>query len=1064
MNIKRQWARPVTKRMEEAMSADLEERIQATGKRLYDLLEGESPTLFKKQYWLGKVLDWCMGDQAFKVEMFRFIDVFPYLTSPESIARHLQEYFARPELKLPSALQWGIKFVSPSSIAAKLVAKGFTDNITSMAKQFILGEDPRDALTALGRLRSKGIAYTADLLGEAVVSEDEAEEYVHRYIELLDVLNEARVRWPALGGDSSELDWGHSPKVNISVKVSAMYSQMNNVAFDHSVGMAKERLRPLFRRAMATGAFVNLDMEHHNLKNLTLTLYRSLMEEPEFRDYPFTGIAIQCYRRDSEADLQDLIDWGRRRGIQFTVRLVKGAYWDLEVIWGRAKNWPIPVFGDKPETDANFERLGRVILQNRDFIKLACASHNLRSIASIIESAKDFGIPAERVEYQVIYGMGEPIRNALVKAALPVRVYSPIGEMLQGMAYLVRRLLENTANESFLRQSFAQGVEVQRLLRNPLELMEEKPPHPASERTTPEDSGKRVFLNEPVRDWTLSEHRERFAKALKSTRNTLPRKISPVIGGSLLETDTEIRSTNPNAPDEVVGIVAAAGKANAERAIQGAKAAFVSWRDTHYRTRCEFLFQAAVHARRLRDELAALQVLEVGKSWSEADADVCEAIDFLEYYGREMLRLGPPRSMGHIPGELSHLIYEPRGVCAVIAPWNFPLAISMGMTSAAIVTGNTVIYKPASQSPVTGSMVFEIFKQADLPPGVLNFLPGYGSEIGDCLVTHPDVATIAFTGSKDVGLRIFELAARSSSQGAGVKQVIAEMGGKNAIIVDEDADLDEAIVHILQSAFGYQGQKCSACSRLIVLEENYLRLIGRLKSAAESLHLGPVEDPKNFMGAVIEPAARQKILDYLTIAKQEGTILLQRDIPSSPLDSALKTQHSVRDTQDSGPSTQDPGPSTQDSGPSTQDSGPSTQDSGPSTQDPFFVPLTIVVDIRPEHRLAQEEIFGPVLAVIKVRDFEEALEVANGTQYALTGAVFSRSPENIARARREFRVGNLYINRGCTGALVGRHPFGGFRMSGVGSKAGGPDYLIQFMVPRNIVENTIRRGFAPSGE
>ncbi len=319
---------------------------------------------------------------------------------------------------------------------------------------------------------------------------------------------------------------------------------------------------------------------------------------------------------------------------------------------------------------------------------------------------------------------------------------------------------------------------------------------------------------------------------------------------------------------------------------------------------------------------------------------------------------------------------------------------------------------------------------------MLNFLPGPGSEIGDFLVSHPEVALIAFTGSKDTGLHIVELAAKTSQNARGVKHVIAEMGGKNAIIVDADADLDEAILHILHSAFGYQGQKCSACSRLIVLEENYDRLVERLKSAAESIPLGPVEDPKNIIGAVIEPAARQKILDYIAIGNEEGTLLLQREyVP--------ETQH----------------PAPQHSALSTH-----TQHSALSTQHSLFVPLAIFTDIRPEHRLAQEEIFGPVLAVMKVKNFEEALQVANSTQYALTGAVFSRSPENIAKARREFRVGNLYINRGCTGALVERHPFGGFKMSGIGSKAGGPDYLLQFMTPRNIVENTLRRGFAPSDD
>jgi len=308
-------------------------------------------------------------------------------------------------------------------------------------------------------------------------------------------------------------------------------------------------------------------------------------------------------------------------------------------------------------------------------------------------------------------------------------------------------------------------------------------------------------------------------------------------------------------------------------------------------------------------------------------------------------------------------------------------------------------------------MLYHIFQKTKLPRGVLNFLSGPGSEIGDCLVTHPDVALIAFTGSKEVGLRIIELAGNTPQGATNVKNVVAEMGGKNAIIVDSDADLDEAILYVLQSAFGYQGQKCSACSRLIVVEENYKRLVKRLKDAAESIELGPMDDPKHFMGAVIDAEAKENILQYIQIGKKEGKCLVERDFPDSR---------------------------------------------------GHFVPLTIFTDIRPEHRIAQEEIFGPVLAVIKVKDFDEALEVANSTQYALTGGLFSRSPENIDRARREFRVGNLYINRGCTGALTGRHPFGGFKLSGVGSKAGGPDYLLQFMVPRTVAENTLRRGFAPT--
>jgi RHH-type proline utilization regulon transcriptional repressor/proline dehydrogenase/delta 1-pyrroline-5-carboxylate dehydrogenase len=995
-----------------AMALDLEQRIKQTGLWLYQLIAGETPSIFRKDYWTGKVMEWCMQNQAFKVEMFRFVDVFPYLTRPESVSRHLQEYFCRPDQNFPLALQWGIKSVAPDSMAAKMIAKSIANNITAMGKQFIAGQNAQEALSTLTALRAQGMAFTADLLGEAVVSEVEAEEYCSRYLDLFNVLESAQRKWPALGGGPTDLDWGHTPKVNVSVKPSAMYSQMHARAFAHSVDMAKERLRPVFRKARDSGALVLLDMEQTALKNLTLALYRSLMEEPEFRDYPHTGLVIQAYLRESEPDLRELLHWSKKRRQRFTIRLVKGAYWDAEVIAARQCGWPVPVFTHKHATDASFEKLARILLENHRLVNFACASHNIRSIAAVLETSKDLRVPPEHLEYQVLYGMAEPVRTALRKAGLQLRLYTPMGELIPGMAYLVRRLLENTSNESFLSQSFALAVSREELLRNPEELLREEAASTAAvagqKATQPDPIAP--FANEPPLDWTIEENRERFAKGLKQVFKDLPFKVPLLIGGRKVSSGQEIHSTDPNHPERLVGTVAAAGRDEAEQAISAARQAFSAWRETPPEKRAAYLFKAAAAARKTRHELAALQVYEVGKTWNEADADVCEAIDFLEYYGREMIRWGTARRMGHAPGESSYLCYEPRGVGVVIAPWNFPMAISTGMTSAALVTGNTVVYKPASQSPVIGSMIARIFEEARLPAGVLNFLPGPGSVLGDFLVSHPAVAFIAFTGSKDVGLRLVELAHRTPEGARSVKKVIAEMGGKNAIIVDADADLDEAVHHILQSAFGYQGQKCSACSRLIVLEENYSKLVERLKAATESLLLGPSEDPRSSMGAVIDAAAVRKIDAYAEIGKQEGNLLVERSYPNP-------TGH--------------------------------------------FTPLRIFTEIRTEHRLAQEEIFGPILAILKVRDFDEALEVANSTQYALTGGLFSRSPDNIARARREFRVGNLYINRGCTGAIVGRHPFGGFDMSGVGSKAGGPDYLLQFMVPRNVVENTLRRGFAP---
>ena len=858
------------------MPIDLDSRIVDRGRMLYNRIEKDTPSFFEKDYWTSKILDWCMNDEAFKVEMFRFVDVFPALQEPKSVARHLREYFARPEQKFAEVLQRAVRSVDPDSFVASILAKGVGRNIRAMGRHFIIGETPAKALPVLRKLREKGLAFTIDILGEAVVSEPEAERYARRYRELLDAMSKEAALWKPLSQGAENRDWGVSPKINVSVKASAMYSQMNPRAFDHSIEMAKNRLRPIVRRAKELGAFVNIDMEQHSMKNVTIAIYRSLLEEPEFQGYPHTGIAIQAYLRESEEDVAALLDWCRARQQRITIRLVKGAYWDAEVMWARQNNWPVPVFTDKHESDANFERVARLVLGNHQFLNLACGSHNIRSIAAVIETAREMQVPEDRLEFQVLYGMAEPIRKALLDEGLRVRLYSPLGELVPGMAYLVRRLLENTSNESFLRKSFSEHASMDELLRNPGSFLATNGAQnttdgsPSQERTeavqpSPNDTpghGRFVevpgFENVPPLDWSLRESREKFAKALQEVRGRFPFRIPLFVGGQVIDTEKTIRSVNPNRPEEDVGLVASGAPEQARSAIAAAKTAFPGWRDAGPKSRAQFLFQAAEIARKQRYELAALQVFEAGKNWSEADADVCEAIDFLEYYGREMLRLGRPQRMGEVPGEDSVLTYGPRGVVAVIAPWNFPLAISMGMTAAALVAGNTVVYKPSSDTPVIGSMVYRVFEEAGLPPGVLNYLPGSGSEIGDLLVSHPDVSMTAFTGSKEVGLGIIRLSAETPEGARGVKRVVAEMGGKNAIIVDSDADLDEAVPHVLHSAFGYQGQKCSACSRLIVVESVHDKLIERLKAAAESIHLGPTEEPRSYMGAVISESAKNK--------------------------------------------------------------------------------------------------------------------------------------------------------------------------------------------------------------
>jgi len=740
-------------------------------------------------------------------------------------------------------------------------------------------------------------------------------------------------------------------------------------------------------------------MEHYHYKALSIAIFKSILEEEEFRELPSAGIALQAYLKDTDEDIRQLIDWARERGGTIGVRLVKGAYWDYELVVNRRNGWPVPVFLQKEETDRSFEQLTRLLFENSDTVYPAIATHNLRSVSHAIAVADSLSVSRQAFEFQVLYGMAEPLRQALREQGVRVRVYTPVGELIPGMAYLVRRLLENTSNESFLRKSFGEGISFEELIKAPQ----------ARETAVGEGPSGHGFRNEPLFDFSIAANRKMMRDALRETKDKLNMSYPLSIGDRAVRTDREILSLNPARPREVVGRVSSASKQEADAAVAEALKAGEAWRSTAPGKRAEYLFTAAGEMRKQIAELAALEVVEAGKTWKDADGDVAEAIDYLEYYGRDILRLGGPHIIGDYPGEENEYRYQPKGIGVVIAPWNFPLAIATGMVSAAIVTGNCAIFKPSGLSPVTGHKLFEIFRSAGLPAGVLQFLPGPGSDVGEYLVSHPAIDFIAFTGSKDVGLRIVRLAGETRQGQRNVKKVIAEMGGKNAIIVDETADLDEAVKGIIESAFGYQGQKCSACSRVIVVGDVFGELCGRLTEAAESIRIGPPEDPGSFMGPLIDGAALKKVREYIDIGKKEGKAVLERTV----------------------------------------------------SHEGYFAGPAIVIDAKPASRVATEEIFGPVPTILRAKDIDEAIGTANESLYALTGGLFSRSPANIQKAKEGFQVGNLYINRKITGALVGRQPFGGFRLSGVGSKAGGPDYLLQFMNPQSLSENTLRRGFAP---
>ena len=991
----------------------LQSEVEQRGRRILGLVDKHPESLFSKAGFYQRLMTLSMRDEQLKLQLFRFVDVLPSLRTSGEIVEHLQEYFAdaHDSRKISEFLGTGIRLARMVPWISGPILRW---NVSEMARQFIAGRNPNDVMRTLRKRRTQKIGFTVDLLGEAVVSETEADEYAARYLDLLEGLARETKNWTDPLGKNAEL----FPVVNLSVKTSALYSQMSPADPANAIAHLAPKLRPVLRRARELGAFINFDMESYAHKNATLELFKTIFTEEEFRDWLHAGIVIQAYLRDSEADLRDLIEWGRARGTRFAVRLVKGAYWDYETAKSRQNGWDCPVYLQKTESDANFEALTRLLLENESVVTAAFGSHNVRSIAHVQAFADELGIDRSRFEFQLLYGMAGPIKRALVDMGYRVREYSPVGELLPGMSYLVRRLLENTSNEGFLRAKFSENVSAADLLRDPCEILRRSrngvlPPSTATinmTTTTPKTQPGAPYENAPLTNFALPENQEKMRTSLREQRKQFGRKVPLTINGEKIWTDKKFSSVNPSQPDQIVGNAAEAGIPEAERAIAAARGAFEKWRRTSFEERCQLLERAAEILERRRFELSALEVFEIGKPWAEADGDIREAIDFCTFYARQMRLIGRPRLTQNVPGEESYRHYWPRGVALVIAPWNFPMAILCGMVSAALVTGNTVIMKPSEQSVIVGAMLMEIYEEAGVPPGVLNFLNGKGSVIGAHMVDHKDVDLIAFTGSREVGLWIWESAGKTREGQRELKRVICEMGGKNAMIVDSDADLDEAIVDSIYSAFGFQGQKCSALSRLIVLEENYDRVVERLLAAAASVRVGNPEEPGVVVGPVIDEAAYRRILEYIEVGKSEATLAYQaKEVPPHG----------------------------------------------------YFIPPTIFTDVRPSKRIACEEIFGPVLSVLKVRDLDEAIEVANGTDYALTGGFFSRSPANIDRIKAQLEAGNVYINRPCTGAIVGRHPFGGFKMSGSGTKAGGEDYLLNFLIPRVVTENVARHGLTP---
>lgn len=951
----------------------IERRTIELGRAMLDAARSRQSGLLSRAFWSDKLMTWSMKEAAFKTQLFRFVDCSPALRSSERVHTHLQEYLTQPGVRLPPGMELGL---SAGGMAQGLLNRTIASQIEGMAGKFIAGVDAADALPRLEKLWKRGVAFSVDLLGEACVSEAEAIAYQKRYLDLVETLPAAVASWKP----DDRLDRDHLgpiPRVNVSIKISSLSAKTDPADFERSVERSYEGLRPILESARRLGVFVNFDMESNALKDLTIELFMRACERIDFH----AGLAMQAYLRSGPADAKRLIEWSRRTGRQVTVRLVKGAYWDYETIHAEQQGWPSPVWARKHETDACFEQMAAMFVQatpraNEGGVKLALGSHNLRSIAFTLAQLEAVSLPPSAIELQMLYGMADALKDACADRGLRLREYVPVGQMIPGMAYLVRRLLENTSNESWLRAGFLDDASPETLLAKPA------PGTPLDAEQVRRDRAARhglsatmdglPFISEPPRDFSDRSQREAFGSAVARSRLPDPP-----------------RDTTPAEFGQAV-----------------ARAAASSWASVPVAQRAGMLMRAASIMRSCRDELAGLIIRENHKNWRNADAEVCEAIDFCDFYAREAVALFEPKRLGRFTGEINELVHDPRGVFAVIGPWNFPLAIPCGMAVAALVAGNTVLLKPAEQTPRIAAVLVDILHQAGIPRDALQLICGDGS-VGAALVAHDRIDGIAFTGSMQVGRLILQQASSNPGPGRLAKHVVCETGGKNAIIIDSSADLDEAVLGVRDSAFGFAGQKCSACSRAIVLDDVHDAFLHRLVESTRSLTLGDPLDPGTDLGPLIDDEAAGKVRSYIAIAQREGRIELAVDGGGRAI--------------------------------------------GPH----------IVSGIARGHRLAGDEVFGPVLAVMRARDFDEAIALANDVGYRLTGGIFSRTPSHLERARRTMKVGNLYVNRGITGALVGRQPFGGFGLSGLGTKAGGRGYLDQFVVPRIICENAMRRGFAP---
>jgi len=921
-----------------------------------------------------QVEDWlltnAMADTQFRTRLLRFLDVLAAFDAPgtsDEVQQLFHEYFAGDFVGIPRPLRWLLRVARNEQLPATVIASASRRAAEVFARRFITLPGESGVHRIVESLAAAGRVPSFDVLGEAVLSVREADEYEARYLALIaDLSRELSARTRSAGGE---------PSLQVSIKLSSLTHHFTPVDLNGSVARVRPRLLRIAEAARTAGIGLAIDAEQYETRDVVWAAFRDAFGPGgSFVDWTDAGIVVQAYLRDVDAHLDELVAFARERGTPFQVRLVKGAYWDYETAVASANRWPAPVFQRKEATDRSFDSCVDRLLDNADVLHLAVASHNPRTHAYASAAAEARGIPANAVEHQTLHRTSEAMSRALVEQGWPARDYVPVGDLLPGMAYLVRRILENSSQAGFLMQS-RQQASIEQLLAPPATTLDS--PSVAADGAH--------FERAPAARWFDATFRDSFDAALATAPVVQPPHLALPVG---IEAALTIDVHSPSDPDGIpLARVELASPRGAAAAVERAHQAQPAWQALGAASRAAILRRAANLLLARGHEFAAAIVREGGRDRAGAWAEVEEAVDFLRLYAVEAERLF----------EAFGDRIRPRGVVAVIPPWNFSLAIPCGMTAAALAVGDTVVLKPATQTPLVATRLVALLHEAGVPAEVVLCLPGEGREAGQALVDDRRVAMVAFTGSRAVGTAIHEAVSRTTTDEGRPRSAITEMGGKNPALVFDDSDLDEAVSGVLASAFGHANQKCSAISRVLVERTVFDRFCLRLVEAAASLICGDADDPATQVNPVIDRRASERLEAAATVARQEGRVLLDRFAAPT----------------------------------------------GSITHGPLIVEIDKSDALRA--RTATEELFGPILAVIAVDDEVEAIHIANGTAYGLTSALFSRSPGRIARVSAAIDAGHVYVNRTSTGARPGVEPFGGMRFSGTGPKAGGGDYLWAFV-------------------